>query len=168
MFPCCSSWLHSWLLKVKSLFLLFSQNRNPIYIHVFNFLYFTPFPGRSLSIKVADEVYIFRNSVPFLFFLFLFSRHPNRNNRNFLKQKGNEQQDKALMMRNLIGSRPPKCQKRCSSCPRCEAIQVPITTRSVQNRAAVIFSIAYSKGNDVSNYKPMSWKCKCGNMIFNP
>ncbi|KAG4193976.1 hypothetical protein ERO13_A06G027400v2 [Gossypium hirsutum] len=92
--------------------------------------------GRSLSIKVANEI-------------------------------GNEP-DKALMMRNLIGSRPPKCQKRCSSCPQCEAIQVPITTRSVQNTAIVIFPIAYSKGNDMSNYKPMCWKCKCGNMIFNP
>ncbi|CAI0464227.1 unnamed protein product [Linum tenue] len=23
-------------------------------------------------------------------------------------------------------------------------------------------------GEDYSNYKPMSWKCKCGNSIFNP
>ncbi|CAI0464228.1 unnamed protein product [Linum tenue] len=31
------------------------------------------------------------------------------------------------------------------------------------------FSVAYtSRGEDYSNYKPMSWKCKCGNSIFNP
>ncbi|KAK6245861.1 hypothetical protein QQP08_022760 [Theobroma cacao] len=86
-------------------------------------------------------------------------------------QKGIEE-EKALVMRSLIGSRPPRCERRCSSCPHCEAIQVPVTTQSENRRtrqfSAAIFSIAYSRGDDISNYKPMSWKCKCGNMIFNP
>ncbi|GMI77294.1 hypothetical protein HRI_001398700 [Hibiscus trionum] len=85
-----------------------------------------------------------------------------------LLEKGMEE-EKAMVMRNLIGSRPPRCETRCSSCPHCEAIQVPITTQS-KNRhfSDAMFSVAYSRGNDVSNYKPMCWKCKCGNMIFNP
>ncbi|XWS24048.1 hypothetical protein CRYUN_Cryun28dG0067500 [Craigia yunnanensis] len=85
-------------------------------------------------------------------------------------QKGIE--EKTLVMRSLIGSRPPRCERRCSSCPHCEAIQVPVTTQSQNRRtrqfSSAIFSIAYSRGNDISNYKPMSWKCKCGNQIFNP
>ncbi|XVF36492.1 hypothetical protein REPUB_Repub19eG0063100 [Reevesia pubescens] len=86
-------------------------------------------------------------------------------------QKGIEE-EKTLVMRSLIGSRPPRCERRCSSCPHCEAIQVPVTTQSQNRRtrqfSAAIFSIAYSRGEDISNYKPMSWKCKCGNLIFNP
>ncbi|XWS14848.1 hypothetical protein CRYUN_Cryun35bG0043700 [Craigia yunnanensis] len=86
-------------------------------------------------------------------------------------QKGIEE-EQTLMMRSLIGSRPPRCERRCSSCPHCEAIQVPVTTQSQNRRtrqfSAAIFSITYSRGDDISNYKPMSWKCKCGNLIFNP
>ncbi|XVE70263.1 hypothetical protein DITRI_Ditri10aG0058300 [Diplodiscus trichospermus] len=86
-------------------------------------------------------------------------------------QKGIEE-EKTLVMRSLIGSRPPRCERRCSSCPRCEAIQVPVTTQSQNRRSrqfsAAMFSISDSRGDDISNYKPMSWKCKCGNMIFNP
>ncbi|GMI91056.1 hypothetical protein HRI_002774900 [Hibiscus trionum] len=86
-------------------------------------------------------------------------------------QKGFEE-EKPLMVRSLIGSRPPRCERRCSSCPNCEAIQVPVTTLSKNQRirqfSAAFFSISYSRGNDISNYKPMSWKCKCGNLIYNP
>ncbi|XWS21337.1 hypothetical protein CRYUN_Cryun30bG0046800 [Craigia yunnanensis] len=86
-------------------------------------------------------------------------------------QKGIEE-EKTMGMRSLIGSRPPRCERRCSSCPQCEAIQVPATTQSQNRRtrqfSAAIFSIAYSRGDDISNYKPMSWKCKCGNLTFNP
>ncbi|XP_039066499.1 EPIDERMAL PATTERNING FACTOR-like protein 2 [Hibiscus syriacus] len=86
-------------------------------------------------------------------------------------EKGMEEETR-MVMRNLVGSRPPRCERRCSSCAHCEAIQVPITTQ-FQNRRSRhfsddMFSVAYSRGNDVSNYKPMCWKCKCGNMIFNP
>ncbi|KAK8473971.1 hypothetical protein V6N11_035710 [Hibiscus sabdariffa] len=86
-------------------------------------------------------------------------------------QKGIEE-EKPFMMRSLIGSRPPRCERRCSSCPHCEAIQVPVTTLSKSRRtrqfSAALFSISYSRGDDISNYKPMSWKCKCGNLIYNP
>ncbi|KAK8678055.1 hypothetical protein V6N13_143568 [Hibiscus sabdariffa] len=87
------------------------------------------------------------------------------------EQKGIEE-EKPFMMRSLIGSRPPRCERRCSSCPHCEAIQVPVTTLSKSRRtrqfSAALFSISYSRGDDISNYKPMSWKCKCGNLIYNP
>lgn len=79
-----------------------------------------------------------------------------------------------------IGSRPPKCELRCNSCGHCEAVQVPITTpitkghiikrRQHSHSAAATYSssIAYARGDGTSNYKPMSWKCKCGDIIFNP
>ncbi|KAL1316094.1 hypothetical protein HN51_068336 [Arachis hypogaea] len=89
--------------------------------------------------------------------------------RKSLKQKGSQQvvsEDDKTMMRAQIGSRPPRCEKRCRSCEHCEAIQVPTNPQAKNN--SKLKTIAYASGEDNSNYKPMSWKCKCGNLIFNP
>ncbi|KAK8919049.1 EPIDERMAL PATTERNING FACTOR-like protein 2 [Platanthera zijinensis] len=71
-----------------------------------------------------------------------------------------------LMGNSMIGSRPPQCEKRCLDCVHCEAVQVPATPQ--QRRAAVRQFKITNERDDVSNYKPMDWKCKCGNFIFNP
>ncbi|XP_016457907.1 EPIDERMAL PATTERNING FACTOR-like protein 2 [Nicotiana tabacum] len=83
-------------------------------------------------------------------------------------------EEKMLKVRSLIGSRPPRCEGRCRNCGPCEAVQVPIVPnlkhqqlRSHQFNAFPKF-LAYSRGDDISNYKPMCWKCKCGNFMFNP
>ncbi|KAJ8771382.1 hypothetical protein K2173_026559 [Erythroxylum novogranatense] len=82
------------------------------------------------------------------------------------------EEEKSLVRTRTIGSRPPRCDKRCGSCGQCEAVQVPVTTEAQKHTSLhfsdVISSIAYSRGDGISNYKPMSWKCKCGNLIFNP
>ncbi|KAH7850514.1 hypothetical protein Vadar_034221 [Vaccinium darrowii] len=71
--------------------------------------------------------------------------------------------------RVLIGSRPPRCDRRCSSCGHCEAIQVPIVPLlKTPNNMHAIPTITSSRGDYVSNYKPICWKCKCGNFIFDP
>ncbi|KAJ8769386.1 hypothetical protein K2173_002590 [Erythroxylum novogranatense] len=70
------------------------------------------------------------------------------------------EEDKRMILRSQIGSRPPRCEGRCTSCGHCEAIQVPTNPQ--------VSTIAYARGDDSSNYKPMSWKCKCGNLILNP
>ncbi|CAI9758455.1 unnamed protein product [Fraxinus pennsylvanica] len=69
-----------------------------------------------------------------------------------------------------IGSRPPRCKRRCSSCEQCEAIQVPTNpqTRNEIKNSIAASTIRYARSDDNSNYKPMSWKCKCGSLIFNP
>ncbi|KAL3526928.1 hypothetical protein ACH5RR_011584 [Cinchona calisaya] len=72
-----------------------------------------------------------------------------------------------------IGSRPPRCDRKCNSCGHCEAIQVP-TNPQIRDghkntiNSTTVSTISYSRGDDYSNYKPMSWKCKCGDRIFNP
>ena len=81
-------------------------------------------------------------------------------------------EEKVVMVRSLIGSRPPRCERRCMSCGHCEAVQVPIvpSLKHQKIRSNQFFAtptIAYSRGDDISNYKPMCWKCKCGNFIFN-
>ncbi|KAJ1414579.1 Epidermal patterning factor protein [Sesbania bispinosa] len=93
--------------------------------------------------------------------------------RKIFNQNGFHQteRDEKAMVRAQIGSRPPRCEKRCRSCGHCEAIQVP-TNPLVQNgkiNASTVSIMAYyARRDDSSNYKPMSWKCKCGNLIFNP
>ncbi|XWS33437.1 hypothetical protein CRYUN_Cryun22dG0082800 [Craigia yunnanensis] len=79
-------------------------------------------------------------------------------------------EEKAIL-RAQIGSRPPRCERRCSSCGHCEAIQVPTNPQvrnGNRNSSTLISDVAYARRDDSSNYKPMSWKCKCGNLIFNP
>nr|XP_004289378.2 PREDICTED: EPIDERMAL PATTERNING FACTOR-like protein 2 [Fragaria vesca subsp. vesca] len=81
-------------------------------------------------------------------------------------------EDNKARVRAQIGSRPPKCEGMCSSCGPCEAIQVPNNFQAKpgkRNSSTVVSTIAYARGNEYSsNYKPMSWKCKCGTIIFNP
>ncbi|KAK1351668.1 Epidermal patterning factor-like protein [Heracleum sosnowskyi] len=79
-------------------------------------------------------------------------------------------QDAKSILSGQIGSRPPRCERRCGSCGHCEAIQVPTNPqiKGGNKNSTTVFKIAYSRGEDNSNYKPMSWKCKCGNFIFNP
>lgn len=90
-------------------------------------------------------------------------------------QRKNE--EKMIKMRSLIGSRPPRCEGRCRNCGPCEAVQVPIVPNLKNQQTSRIHNqlnsypnlfLAYSRGDDISNYKPMCWKCKCGNFFFNP
>ncbi|KAL3812301.1 hypothetical protein ACJIZ3_013569 [Penstemon smallii] len=69
---------------------------------------------------------------------------------------------------SMIGSMPPRCDEKCKSCGHCEAIQVPIVPSKAKARRKSIYFYAFSRGDDISNYKPMCWKCKCGDFIFNP
>ncbi|KAJ0526576.1 putative EPIDERMAL PATTERNING FACTOR-like protein [Helianthus annuus] len=78
-------------------------------------------------------------------------------------------EEEKTILRGQIGSRPPRCERRCGSCGHCEAIQVPTTP---QTKTAINGvknpTLEYARGDYSSNYKPMSWKCKCGSFIFNP
>ncbi|XP_022773912.1 EPIDERMAL PATTERNING FACTOR-like protein 2 [Durio zibethinus] len=92
---------------------------------------------------------------------------PNPKSDSFSKKVNEEK----AILKAQIGSRPPKCERRCSSCGPCEAIQVPTNPQvgnGNSNSSTLISDVAYTRGDDSSNYKPMSWKCKCGNFIFNP
>ncbi|XP_058068915.1 EPIDERMAL PATTERNING FACTOR-like protein 2 [Magnolia sinica] len=74
-----------------------------------------------------------------------------------------------VFVRARIGSRPPSCERRCSSCGHCEAVQMPAVPQDGNGRrhSSKVTTIS-SRAADTSNYKPMNWKCKCGDMIFNP
>lgn len=85
--------------------------------------------------------------------------------------------DTKMEGRGLIGSRPPRCERVCMSCGHCEAVQVPIvpqdlkrTTRADKKHvvSAISAAIFTYRANGISNYKPLSWKCKCGGIILDP
>ncbi|EXB75635.1 hypothetical protein L484_026111 [Morus notabilis] len=117
------------------------------------------------------------------------------------KKEGHVEEEKmvrVVVRAHQIGSRPPRCERRCSGCGPCEAVQVPVVPQLLQNHHMMsrsrttnnFFSfsgfkqllcsvnckrskrtknfVTYSRGDDFSNYKPMSWKCKCGDFLFNP
>lgn len=80
--------------------------------------------------------------------------------------------------RFLIGSRPPRCERVCRSCGHCEAVQVPIVPQErhkqrahreqVLSAAAAGAAMFSYRVNGITNYKPLSWKCKCGGAILDP
>ncbi|KAK9740490.1 hypothetical protein RND81_03G039400 [Saponaria officinalis] len=105
----------------------------------------------------------------FLLFTFFIQGRQISNPSAVLKEK----EEKVVIERAIIGSRPPRCEGRCKSCGHCEAIQVPIVPQQGFPRyhflhSTPLISSSYSRGDSLSNYKPMSWKCKCGDSIFNP
>ncbi|XP_044969929.1 EPIDERMAL PATTERNING FACTOR-like protein 2 [Hordeum vulgare subsp. vulgare] len=74
--------------------------------------------------------------------------------------------------RGLIGSRPPRCERVCMSCGHCEAVQVPIVPQDHKQRAGRehhdVASDTYRVNGGISDYKPLSWKCRCGGRIHDP
>uniref|UniRef100_A0A453BNM9 Epidermal patterning factor-like protein n=1 Tax=Aegilops tauschii subsp. strangulata TaxID=200361 RepID=A0A453BNM9_AEGTS len=79
----------------------------------------------------------------------------------------------------MIGSRPPRCERVCMSCGHCEAVQVPIVPQDHKQRAGrehhdaasdigAAMLAAYRVNGGISDYKPLSWKCRCGGMILDP
>ncbi|CAL9778505.1 unnamed protein product [Musa acuminata subsp. burmannicoides] len=68
--------------------------------------------------------------------------------------------------KGLLGSKPAKCEMKCTKCAHCEAVRVPIVpvnrTETRECFRSTAFGIDYS-----SNYKSMNWKRKCGDMILN-
>ncbi|KAL0698507.1 hypothetical protein Bca4012_054629 [Brassica carinata] len=102
-------------------------------------------------------------------FSLMANGRPEPNSLEFTKRGD---QDQKMIMRGLIGSSPPRCESvRCRSCGHCEAIQVPTNPQTKLHSSSSfseIINLDYTRGEDTTNYKPMSWKCKCGNSIYNP
>ncbi|KAH7351715.1 hypothetical protein KP509_19G011300 [Ceratopteris richardii] len=73
-----------------------------------------------------------------------------------------------------MGSRPPLCSNKCNACSPCEAVQmptplVPSKNRRPEKRVTSAISESHAFFHlDYSNYQPEGWKCKCGNLVYNP
>ncbi|OWM78279.1 EPIDERMAL PATTERNING FACTOR-like protein 8 [Punica granatum] len=72
--------------------------------------------------------------------------------------------------RMVVGSRPPGCVNKCLSCRPCIATLV-ITGRKkfAQERGFRASARTQSSdGDDHGGYYLLSWKCRCGDKIFQP
>ncbi|KAI4355744.1 hypothetical protein L6164_004489 [Bauhinia variegata] len=63
--------------------------------------------------------------------------------------------------KKVIGSKPPACVNKCSNCRPCMATLV------VPNHQRKGFKKVSSHGED-DGYYLLSWKCRCGNKLFQP
>ncbi|KAL5175610.1 EPIDERMAL PATTERNING FACTOR-like protein 1 [Glycine soja] len=78
--------------------------------------------------------------------------------------------------KNRLGSIPPSCHNKCNDCHPCMAVQVPTLPSHDSNppdltktaAMATFLNPSSPQGNRYSNYKPLGWKCHCGDHFFNP
>ncbi|XP_047938844.1 EPIDERMAL PATTERNING FACTOR-like protein 5 [Salvia hispanica] len=63
-----------------------------------------------------------------------------------------------------LGSKPPACLNRCMSCRPCVAT-LAIPSQS-QKRSPFIY-VKFSHAQD-DTYYLLSWRCTCGNKLFQP
>ncbi|KAG6429968.1 hypothetical protein SASPL_108027 [Salvia splendens] len=61
----------------------------------------------------------------------------------------------------VLGSRPPACVNRCMSCRPCEATLV------IPPHQKASYGASSHRGGDDSYYL-LSWKCRCGNKLYQP
>lgn len=70
-----------------------------------------------------------------------------------------------------LGSVPPSCHNRCNDCSPCTPVQVPTMPTGAQARTrarpVLVNHPAFSQYSS-GNYKPLGWKCRCGDRLFNP
>ncbi|KAK9110830.1 hypothetical protein Sjap_018890 [Stephania japonica] len=79
-------------------------------------------------------------------------------------------EEKFVVVRSQrIGSSPPRCERMCSKCGHCEAVQVPVVPREkTKTNKHYLRKITSSRDQYGYDYKPMRWKCKCGDIFYNP
>ncbi|KHN31386.1 EPIDERMAL PATTERNING FACTOR-like protein 1 [Glycine soja] len=74
--------------------------------------------------------------------------------------------------KNRLGSMPPTCHNKCNRCHPCMAVQVPASPSHERVHPGLAptaaMEVFFLQGNRYSNYKPLSWKCHCGDHFFNP
>ncbi|KAI3786018.1 hypothetical protein L1987_45145 [Smallanthus sonchifolius] len=62
--------------------------------------------------------------------------------------------------KKILGSRPPGCVNKCVTCRPCEAtLVIPPHHKTIHYR---------DQSHWEDNYYLLSWKCKCGDKLFQP
>lgn len=89
------------------------------------------------------------------FYMIVYGLKGNERRRILLKAKANNNGYKeSLRGMSRLGSTPPRCEHKCGGCTPCDPIQIPTNNDLLRAQYA--------------NYEPEGWKCKCGNIYFNP
>ncbi|KAL1565047.1 EPIDERMAL PATTERNING FACTOR-like protein 6 [Salvia divinorum] len=69
-------------------------------------------------------------------------------------------EDEEELRKMVLGSRPPACVNKCMSCRPCEATLV-IPPRQTKKWGL-------SSHREDNSYYLLSWKCRCGNKLYQP
>lgn len=69
--------------------------------------------------------------------------------------------------KKILGSRPPACVNKCLSCRPCMATLVIPPHHTNSKTAHYKKPHKYSIDED-DTYYLLSWKCKCGNKVYQP
>lgn len=73
--------------------------------------------------------------------------------------------------RRVIGSKPPSCMHKCMRCRPCLATLVAPDHQKrksyINSNKGLLFKV-WSRGEDDDPYYLLSWKCTCGNKLFQP
>ncbi|CAK8563419.1 unnamed protein product [Lathyrus sativus] len=93
-----------------------------------------------------------------LIILFLTLFASSLGSQNLKKDHGNKDGKKLV-----LGSRPPRCVNKCLSCKPCIAVLVISPHHKVGHIHKAIL-----EGEKDEGYYLLSWKCKCGNKLFQP
>ncbi|RWR79294.1 EPIDERMAL PATTERNING FACTOR-like protein 1 [Cinnamomum micranthum f. kanehirae] len=72
-----------------------------------------------------------------------------------------------------LGSMPPGCHNRCGECKPCIAVKEPTVPAHgpddpAYGNAVPVEAPSWSSIAKSSDYKPLGWKCQCGDRLFNP
>ncbi|KAJ9179041.1 hypothetical protein P3X46_010869 [Hevea brasiliensis] len=65
----------------------------------------------------------------------------------------------------VLGSKPPGCVNKCFSCRPCMATLV---VPSHQKKGLTFKALSRGDDHDDDGYYLLSWKCKCGDKLFQP
>ncbi|KAG5000853.1 hypothetical protein AAZX31_08G209300 [Glycine max] len=92
-------------------------------------------------------------------FIFFLSFLPSKSGGSVMVESTREGLEESKM---VIGSKPPACVNKCKSCRPCMATLV------VPNHQKRKKGFKVSSRGDDDTYYLLSWKCKCGNKLFQP
>ncbi|KAG8379837.1 hypothetical protein BUALT_Bualt07G0130900 [Buddleja alternifolia] len=68
----------------------------------------------------------------------------------------------------VLGSRPPRCVNKCMSCRPCEATLVIPPHLHNKIKTIANYHIPSSHRDQDDSYYLLSWKCRCGNKLYQP
>ncbi|PON47639.1 EPIDERMAL PATTERNING FACTOR-like protein [Parasponia andersonii] len=81
------------------------------------------------------------------------------------------QMDELHEDKTRLGSTPPSCHNKCNTCHPCMAVQVPTLPSREPVRPGLtrtVPDVFLDSVNKYFDYKPLGWKCRCGDHLFNP
>ncbi|KAI3455323.1 hypothetical protein Pfo_011986 [Paulownia fortunei] len=77
-----------------------------------------------------------------------------------IEASGNDEQ----LRKMVLGSRPPACVDKCMSCRPCEAtLVIPPHQNGIKG-----VNYQESSHREDDSYYLLSWKCRCGNKLYQP